>query len=203
MAEPPSLPGRGLCPLSKPPAGPAWNHRVVPAAPTALREAAVLVGLRRLAQPRLILTVRTLNLATHAGQVAFPGGRIDPADADAAAAALREAEEEVGLAPRRVRPLGYLERFETVSGYLITPVLAWVDPAAVCLPQPAEVDEVFEVPLAFLRDPAQLRFRHLGSRGSSHRLVEYQYQGYRIWGATAAILHRWLHAGPAGDTGDC
>ncbi|MHC1479545.1 CoA pyrophosphatase [Frateuria aurantia] len=186
--------------LDAAPAGPAWNHAEFAddGQPTALRRAAVLVGLRRLPQPRLILTVRTATLQAHAGQVAFPGGRVDPDDVDVVATAMREADEEVGLASRWVEPLGYLDRFETLSGYLITPVVAWVDPEASCIPQPAEVAEVFEVPLSFLRDPANLKQLSVSYRGRRRELVEFHYQGYRIWGATAAILHRWLMSGSPG-----
>lgn len=202
MPESLPMPRQGLYPVAAPPAGPAWNHADFAGADKGvpLRQAAVLVGLRQLPQPRLILTVRTMTLQAHAGQVAFPGGRVDPDDADAVATALREAEEEIGLARHWVQPLACLERFQTVSGYLVTPVLAWVDPAATCIPQPAEVDQVFEVPLAFLRDPANLRHQRVCYRGRQHALVEYHYQGYRIWGATAAILHRWLSTAAAGDT---
>ncbi len=148
--------GAALLPLSSPPTGSGWNHREMSEllGNVPRRPAAVLVGLREGVQPRLVLTVRTDHLQDHAGQVAFPGGRTDPEDADAIATALRESEEEIGLARKLVTPLGFLDRFETISGYCVTPVVARIDPEARLYPAPAEVAEVFEVPLSFFLDPA-------------------------------------------------
>lgn len=183
-----------LLPLSSPPTGTGWNHRDM----TELlgnvprRPAAVLVGLREGVQPRLVLTVRTDHLQDHAGQVAFPGGRTDPGDADAIATALRESEEEIGLARKLVTPLGFLDRFETVSGYCITPVVARIDPDARLYPAPAEVAEVFEVPLSFFLDPANLRRYTMEFRGHRRDMVEFVHGGHRIWGATAAMVFNLL-----------
>lgn len=186
--------GAALLPLSAPPTGQGWNHAdmVELLGDTPRRPAAVLVGVREGVQPRIVLTVRTNDLPSHAGQVAFPGGRSEPDDADAIDTALRESEEEVGLERRLVTPLGFLDRFETVSGYNITPVVARIDPSARLYPEPGEVAEVFEVPLAFFLDPANLRRYTMDFRGHRREMVEFVHGGHRIWGATAAMVFNLL-----------
>jgi 8-oxo-dGTP pyrophosphatase MutT (NUDIX family) len=183
-----------LLPLSAPPAGPGWNHAdMAELLGDSRREpAAVLGGLREGVQPRLVLTVRTDNLQAHAGQVAFPGGRSDPGDGDALATALRESEEEIGLDRTLVTPLGYLDRFETISGFCVTPVVAKIAAEAQLYPAPDEVAEVFEVPLAFLLEPANLRRYTMEFRGHQRPMVEFIHGGHRIWGATAAMLYNLL-----------
>lgn len=181
---------QSLLPLSEPPSAPGWNHADMTELLGSSRRdpAAVLVGFREGVQPRLVLTVRTDHLQSHAGQVAFPGGRSDPGDADALATALRESREEIGLDPALVRPLGYLDCFETISGYCITPVVASIAADAQLYPAPDEVAEVFEVPLAFLLAPENLRRYTMEFRGHRRPMVEFVHGGHRIWGATAAML---------------
>ncbi len=181
---------QALRPLSAPPMGPGWNHADMSEllGDHERRPAAVLLGIREGVQPRLVLTVRTDHLQSHAGQVAFPGGRSEPEDHDALATALRESEEEIGLDPRLVTPLGFLDRFETISGFCITPVVAKIAAEARLYPAPDEVAEVFEVPLAFLLDPANLRHYSMEFRGHQRPMVEFVHAGHRIWGATAAML---------------
>ncbi|EIM01452.1 NTP pyrophosphohydrolase [Rhodanobacter denitrificans] len=183
-----------LRPLSTPPIGPGWNHADMSRllGNSERLPAAVLMGFREGVQPRLVLTVRTDHLQAHAGQVAFPGGRSDPGDGDALATALRESEEEIGLDRALVTPLGYLDRFETISGYCITPVVARIAAEARLYPAPAEVAEVFEVPLAFLLEPANLRQYTMEFRGHRRPMVEFVHGGHRIWGATAAMLYNLL-----------
>jgi 8-oxo-dGTP pyrophosphatase MutT (NUDIX family) len=179
-----------LRPLSDPPMAPGWNHHEIAEllgdAPR--REAAVLIGLREGVQPRLVLTVRTRQLQAHAGQVAFPGGRREIEDADAVDTALRESEEEVGLERAQVQPLGFLDCLETISGYCVTPVVGRIAADAVLYPMPAEVAEVFEVPLAFFLEPSNLRRYVMDYRGRPRPMVEFVHGGHRIWGATAAML---------------
>lgn len=179
-----------LLPLSQPPAGPGWNHAEMAdlLGTGERRPAAVLVGFREGPEPRLILTVRTDTLQSHAGQVAFPGGSTDPDDADAVATALREAQEEIGLDPVHVTPIGYLDGFETISGFRVTPVVARVAQTAPLYAAPDEVAEIFEVPLTFFLDPANLRRYTMDFRGHRRAMVEFVHGGYRIWGATAAML---------------
>lgn len=185
---------RSLIPLSSPPSGPGWNHAsmvdLLGSAP--LRPASVLIGLREGVQPRIILTVRNNHLTAHAGQVAFPGGSRDAGDGDAVVTALRESEEEIGLDRTLASPQGYLDCFETISGFCITPVVARIDGSARLRPSPDEVDEVFEVPLSFFLEPANLRRYTMEYRGHHRDMVEFVHGGHRIWGATAAILLNML-----------
>ncbi len=179
-----------LRPLDAPPTGPGWNHHDMNQliGPVPRRPAAVLVGVRDGVQPRLVLTVRTAHLQSHAGQVAFPGGRSDPDDADALATAMRESHEEVGLLPHHVTPMGFLDCFETISGYIVTPVVARIAPEAMLRASPDEVAEVFEVPLGFFLEPSNLRRYVMEYRGKSRPMVEFVHGGHRIWGATAQML---------------
>ncbi|MTI75275.1 MAG: CoA pyrophosphatase [Stenotrophomonas sp.] len=192
-----ALPGherllRALSPLAAAPAGKGWNHDeladLLPPGPPA--EAAVLAGLVPRPQGvQVLLTRRTETLRNHGGQVGFPGGRIEPGDRNPVAAALRESSEEIALPHERVQALGYLDPFVTISSFRVTPVVAVIDPAFVPVPQPAEVAEVFEVPLDFLMDPRNLRQVEIDHRGRVRHVLEYTWPGQRIWGATAAILY--------------
>jgi len=177
--------------LAEPPAGPGWNRAqladVLPDT-TRLSPAAVLVGIVERASPTILLTQRTESLATHGGQVSFPGGRIDPEDVDAIAAALREADEEIGLDARFVEPLGYLDPFETISAYRVLPVVATVRPGFVLNPNPDEVAEAFEAPLSLFLDRSAHRIQHIEYRGMRREIHEFEFAGHRIWGATAAML---------------
>lgn len=175
-----------------PPAGEAWNAgELVDLLPPGQGRtpAAVLVPLRPAgAELQVLMTRRTESLRHHAGQVSFPGGRLEPADAGPLAAALRESHEEVGLAPAQVRPLGFLDPFETITGYHVWPVVAEVLPGFVARPDPTEVAEVFEVPLGFLLDPGNCRRVTVEYAGRERHYFEFRYRSHRIWGATAAVL---------------
>lgn len=158
-----------------------------------LRDAAVLVPvLDRPAGASVLLTLRSGHLKAHAGQVAFPGGKIDPDDAGPVEAALREAEEEIGLQPDAVRPLGLLDPYVSNSGFRIYPVVAIVEPEAPVRPNPLEVDEVFEVPLAFLMSTANHLLETRPWRGAERRYYAIPHEGRRIWGVTAGII-RLMH----------
>lgn len=154
-----------------------------------LRDAAVLIGLYdREPEASLLLTRRTDHLTSHAGQIALPGGKIDPEDDGPVAAALREAEEEVGLDRRHVEPLGMLDPYVSNTGYRIFPVVALVSTAAPVTPNPAEVADVFEVPLGFLMTPANHRLETRPWKGVERRYYAMPFEGRRIWGVTAGIL---------------
>ncbi|GAB6196058.1 hypothetical protein PAGU2595_013650 [Lysobacter xanthus] len=190
MPEPPRL-RDALHPLDAPPAGAGWNldelHDLIDTA--TLREAAVLVGLvPRDDGLRVLLTRRDDGLRNHAGQVSFPGGRVDPGDVDAIDAALRETEEEVGIPRGLVTPLGFLDPLATITGFRVLPVVAFIDPGYVARPDPREVADVFEVPLRFLLDPANRAPRRFQHGGRERTVWEYRYPDQRIWGATAAML---------------
>ncbi len=152
------------------------------------KPAAVLIPVVARAEPTILLTLRSSALPNHSGQIAFPGGKIDPDDGTPLAAALREAEEEVGLDRRYVQPLGYLLPFLSRTGYLITPVVGMVEPGFDLTINPNEVTDAFEVPLAFLMDERNhlRQTRHLNGRD---RVVYAMPYGERyIWGITATIL---------------
>ena len=150
-------------------------------------EAAVLMALTDRADPGLILTVRREHLRTHAGQVAFPGGRIDPGE-DAVAAALREAHEEVLLLPDQVEVVGAIEPYRTVTGYIVSPVLAVIPPDLALEPHENEVADVFEAPLSFVLDPANQWRKSALFQGQERHYYEIVWNDRRIWGATAAMI---------------
>jgi len=164
---------------------------VQPARPTPLprRRAAVLCPLvRRKDGLHVMLTLRSAHLKVHAGQISFPGGKIDPTDASPLAAALREAEEEIGLSPDRVDILGALDLYDTSTGFVVTPFVGIVDPAFMPIPSEGEVAEVFEVPFDFLMDPANQERIERVHQGRRRRFYQMVYGEYRIWGATAGML---------------
>lgn len=153
------------------------------------RPAAVLCGLRPVAGGfRVILTERAEHLKHHAGQVAFPGGKIDEGDVSAEAAALREAEEEIGLPPAGVDVLGALEPYLTSTGFRVTPVIGLVAPPWEPVPDPNEVARVFEPPLDFLMDPTNRQRHHHDRNGYRRYYYAMPWEGHYIWGATAGML---------------
>ena len=164
-------------------------------------DAAVLVPIVLREQPTVLLTVRSAKLSTHSGQVAFPGGKRDPQDVSAEATALREAHEEVGLAPANVEVLGRLPVYKTGSAFNITPVVALVKPQPAYFPNPGEVADLFEVPLSFLLNPAHHERRAMEWQGINREWFAMPYQDGAqqryIWGATAGMLrnhYRFLSA---------
>lgn len=175
------------------PAQSPWNYHelidLIDENGTAIRPAAVLIGLiERQSGLHVILTRRTEALKHHAGQISFPGGRIEESDQDPVAAALREAQEEIGLMSEHVMPLGYLDSFLTITGFHVYPVVAKVSADFVPKADPDEVDEIFEAPLEFVLDPDNAKPIEIEYRGKSRTIIEFQYRHYRIWGATASIL---------------
>lgn len=150
--------------------------------------AAVLVPVVDRPQPTVIFTLRPDTLRQHAGQIAFPGGRIDPDDAGPIAAALREAREEIGLEPHEVDIIGMADRYRTITGYEVTPVLGVVPPDLPLTPEPSEVAAIFEVPLDYLLRPEHQKVRRVEWEGRERCYYEIVWEGRRIWGATAAMI---------------
>src|SRR4029078_2315217 len=150
-------------------------------------DAAVLVAITNRAEPGVILTVRREHMRTHAGQIAFPGGRLDAGE-DAVAAALREAHEEILLEPQAVDVVGSIEPYRTVTGYVVTSVISVISPDLRLTPHEHEVADWFEAPLAFLLDPANQVRQSALFQGRERHYSEVDWQGRRIWGATAAMI---------------
>jgi 8-oxo-dGTP pyrophosphatase MutT (NUDIX family) len=149
--------------------------------------AAVLIAVTDRPEPGAILTVRREHLRTHAGQVAFPGGRIDPGE-DALGAALREANEELGIPPGEVAVAGALEPYATITGYQVTPIVGVIPPDLALEPHEHEVAGWFEAPLRFLLDPARQQRKSALFEGERRHYYQIDWEGHRIWGATAAII---------------
>ncbi len=150
--------------------------------------AAVLVPVVDRPEPTVILTLRPQTMRKHPGQISFPGGRIDPQDSGAIAAALREAEEEIGLPPCKVEVIGTADLYRTITGFEVTPVVGVVPPDLPLAPHPGEVAAMFEAPLHYLLDPSHQLVRTVEWRGRERSYYEIDWQGRRIWGATAAMI---------------
>ena len=173
--------------LAEPPREPPLEGDYSELRATASTGAAVLIAITDRNEPGVLLTVRREHLRTHAGQIAFPGGRVDPGE-DAVAAALREAEEEVLLDPAAVQLVGAIEPYRTVTGYVVTPVLGVIAPDLPLEPHEHEVADLFEAPLAFLLDPANQYRQSALLQGRERHYYEIVWNGRRIWGATAAMI---------------
>jgi 8-oxo-dGTP pyrophosphatase MutT (NUDIX family) len=150
--------------------------------------AAVLVPIVDRPEPSVILTLRPETMRKHPGQISFPGGRIDPGDDGPIAAALREAEEEIGLPPDMVEIIGLADVYRTITGFEVTPVVGIVPPDLPLSPHPGEVAAMFEAPLHYLLDPAHQHARSAIWQGQARHYYEIDYEGRRIWGATAAMI---------------
>ena len=156
------------------------DQRIVPAA--------VLVPVVDRPEPSVILTLRPDTLRQHAGQIAFPGGRVDPGDEGPIGAALREAQEEIALPPSAVDVIGLADSYRTITGYEVTPVIGVVQPDLPLTPTPGEVAAIFEAPLDFLLRPEHQHVRTVLWRGRERSYYEIVWEGRRIWGATAAMI---------------
>lgn len=150
--------------------------------------AAVLVAIVDRPSPTVILTLRPETMRRHPGQISFPGGRIDPHDDGPVAAALREAEEEIGLPPSAVQLIGIADPYRTITGFEVIPVVGVVSPGLELAPHPGEVAAMFEAPLDYLLDPANQIVREAMFRGAMRTYYEILWDEKRIWGATAAMI---------------
>jgi len=162
---------------------------MIPAAPERLTQAAVLAPIiRRPEGWTLMLTQRTHTMPTHPGQISFPGGRIQQSDTGPVAAAVRETVEETGLDPRFIQPIGGYDGYQTGTGYMIMPVVAYVEPGFALAPDPREVEEVFETPLDFVLNPLNHQRHEREMRGKMRRFYAIPYGDRYIWGVTAGLI---------------
>lgn len=164
------------------------NPALRPSAPRVLTPSAVVIPIVARPEPSVLFTKRAAHLPRHPGQVSFPGGMADPSDVSLTATALRELEEETGITANFVTVAGYLEPYETVTGFAVQPVVGILAEGFVPVSDPREVERVFEVPLSLLLDPASLREEALDFRGATRKVYGFHAQGEYIWGATASML---------------
>ncbi len=187
---------RAVRPLQDPPQPPGWNASDFPelwSDRPALRQAAVLVPVVcRNDALSMLFTRPNESMRQHAGQVSFPGGAVESGDSDAIATALRETREETGIDAGFITPLGFLDCFDTISGFCVSPVVALVREGFAVAPDPREVAEVFEVPLDYILEPDRMQRSEILWHGRGREIFEFDYAGKRIWGATAAILQNLL-----------
>jgi 8-oxo-dGTP pyrophosphatase MutT (NUDIX family) len=171
-----------------------WPEGMAEKIAATLKPAGVLIPVRRHeAGLAVLLTQRSADLKHHAGQVSFPGGRMEEADADIEVTALRETREEIGISEEQVSIIGYLETMPTVTGYAVTPIVGFVDGSVPLVIDTTEVEYAFEVPLSFLTESANHRMVTREWQGLSFSMVEFHYEGQRIWGATAQMLLRFIN----------
>ena len=183
---PPGLNDASIIPISGDPGNDRMLQIIAQERP--IRPAAVLIPIVEHAQPTVLLTQRAAHLNDHAGQISFPGGKIDATDASPLDAALREAEEEIGLGREFIDPIGYLDLYATGFGFRILPTLARIKPGFKLRINETEVDDAFEVPLAFLMDPANHQLHSKDFRGIERSYYAMPFAERYIWGATAGIL---------------
>jgi 8-oxo-dGTP pyrophosphatase MutT (NUDIX family) len=183
---PPGLNDANIIPISGDPGNDRMLEIIAQERP--IRPAAVLIPIVDHAEPAVLLTQRAAHLNDHAGQISFPGGKIDPTDASPLDAALREAEEEIGLGREFIDPIGYLDLYATGFGFRILPTLARIKPGFKLRINETEVDDAFEVPLAFLMNPANHQLHAKEFRGMERHYYAMPFAERYIWGATAGIL---------------
>lgn len=172
-----------------PPGSERWPEEFRAALTTSLKPAGVLIPvIERQSELTVLLTQRSAELKHHAGQISFPGGSMEDHDADILATALRETHEEVGIEPGHVNVIGYLEPMPTVTGFAVTPIIGVVDNPAEYAVDINEVEYAFEVPLAYLLDKRNALASERDYRGHKIPIIEFRYDGHRIWGATAHML---------------
>jgi 8-oxo-dGTP pyrophosphatase MutT (NUDIX family) len=172
----------------------SWPAGMLDKIASTLKPAGVLIPVRHHDDGlSVLLTQRSADLKHHAGQVSFPGGRMEEADADIVVTALRETREEIGIAEEQVAIIGYLESMPTVTGYAVTPIVGLVDGLVDLEIDRTEVEYAFEVPLSFFLDPANHRLVAREWQGLSFSMVEFHFEGQRIWGATAQMLNRFIN----------
>ena len=173
-----------------PPPEPDDLHLIALKEGVRVTDAAVLVPLvDRAGTVKVLFTQRTAHLADHAGQISFPGGRVEADDSGREETALRETEEEVGLPRARIELIGKLPDYEIPSGFCITPVVGWIEPPFDLRPDPFEVAEIFEAPLGYFLDPGNYQRRQYDFRGRHRHYMAIPYEGRYIWGATAGMLY--------------
>jgi len=170
------------------PDDPACPRFVHPADTTPVPAAVLVPIVNHAGSPTLLFTERTAHLHDHAGQISFPGGRVDEGDTDRSFTALREAEEELGLPRHRIEVIGQLPDHDIMTGFRVTPVVGWVEPPLELNPDKFEVADVFEVPLSFFLDPGNHQRHHREVRGTLRHFYAMPYGDRYIWGATAAML---------------
>ena len=152
------------------------------------RTAAVLVPIIDQEEPELVLTLRARDLAHHPGQVSFPGGAMEGVDNTAVETAMRETREEIGIDESNIEPIGFLDRFDTISDYRVLPVVGLLKPGLEWVPDRTEVDEVFTVPFSLITDPLRFRRSEREYQGETHTIWSLNWGGHVIWGVTAAII---------------
>ena len=182
LVEPPSLPltpTRGEYDL---------NPGNRPAKPPDLFPAAVLLPIVERREPTVLFTERSAHLQRHAGQVSFPGGRVEPSDASLVQTALRETHEETGIESNFITVAGFLDAYETGTGYAVLPVVGLLSEGFVLVPNTSEVAKIFKVPLSFMLDPANREKNQMEWQGRMRSFYAFRYNGHYIWGATAAML---------------
>lgn len=157
------------------------------------RTAAVLVPIIDQDHPELVLTLRSRDLAHHPGQVSFPGGAVEEVDGTAVETAMRETQEEIGIALSSIRPIGFLDRYDTISDYRVLPVVGLLDRGLEWVPDRTEVDEVFTVPLSFLLDKSNFRSTEREYEGVVHTIHSLTWGEHVIWGVTAAIIRNLIN----------